>query len=89
MVKQRIQSDPNKSNSNKKMKKKITSKKLLSVSNAAVVKNSKPPKDNNPFETIWYRRKFDIIGKKRKGEEKRTGLARSRAIEKAILLFYL
>ncbi|KAF7809015.1 nucleolar protein 14 [Senna tora] len=42
----------------------------------------KAPKDN-PFETIWSRRKFDILGKKRKGEERRIGLARSRAIEKA------
>ena len=37
---------------------------------------------SNPFETIWSRRKFDILGKKRKGEERRVGLARSRAIEK-------
>ncbi|KAL8142980.1 hypothetical protein V2J09_016012 [Rumex salicifolius] len=32
--------------------------------------HSAPPKDN-PFETIWSRRKFDILGKKRKGEERR------------------
>lgn len=37
----------------------------------------------NPFETIWSRRKFDILGKKRKGEERRLGLARSLAIQKA------
>ncbi|XP_065877793.1 uncharacterized protein [Euphorbia lathyris] len=37
----------------------------------------------NPFETIWSRRKFDILGKKRgKGEERRMGLTRSIAIEK-------
>ena len=36
----------------------------------------------NPFETIWSRRKFDILGKKRKGEERRIGLARSIGIEK-------
>ncbi|KAG6708692.1 nucleolar protein 14 isoform X1 [Carya illinoinensis] len=36
----------------------------------------------NPFETIWSRRKFDILGKKRKGEERRVGLARSLAVEK-------
>ncbi|XWS69610.1 hypothetical protein CRYUN_Cryun04dG0193300 [Craigia yunnanensis] len=36
----------------------------------------------NPFETIWSRRKFDIRGKKRKGEERRVGLARSLAIQK-------
>ncbi|XP_057961275.1 uncharacterized protein LOC131153166 [Malania oleifera] len=47
----------------------------------AVAMKLKTPKDN-PFETIWSRRKFDILGKKRKGEEHRVGLARSRAIEK-------
>ncbi|KAL1811818.1 hypothetical protein ACET3Z_021883 [Daucus carota] len=36
----------------------------------------------NPFETIWSRRKFDVLGKKRKGEERRLGLARSLAIQK-------
>lgn len=39
----------------------------------------------NPFETIWSNRKFDILGKKRKGEERRIGLARSCAIEKVII----
>ncbi|XP_030511783.1 nucleolar protein 14 isoform X2 [Rhodamnia argentea] len=47
----------------------------------AVAMKAKAPKPN-PFETIWSRRKFDILGKKRKGEERRVGLARSRAIEK-------
>ncbi|PPR95739.1 hypothetical protein GOBAR_AA24922 [Gossypium barbadense] len=42
------------------------------------LKSQKP----NPFETIWSRRKFDILGKKRKGEERRIGLARSLAIQK-------
>eukprot|EP00257_Ricinus_communis_P015720 XP_015573689.1 nucleolar protein 14 [Ricinus communis] len=38
---------------------------------------------HNPFETIWSRRKFDILGKKKgKGEERRIGLARSLAIDK-------
>ncbi|KAF3650088.1 Adenine nucleotide alpha hydrolases-like superfamily protein isoform 1 [Capsicum annuum] len=41
----------------------------------------KPPKEN-PFEAIWSRRKFDILGKKRKGEQRRIGEARSSAIEK-------
>ncbi|KAF6135509.1 hypothetical protein GIB67_015362 [Kingdonia uniflora] len=36
----------------------------------------------NPFETIWSCRKFDLVGKKRKGEEQRAGLARSRGNEK-------
>uniref|UniRef100_A0A0E0KG45 Nucleolar protein 14 n=1 Tax=Oryza punctata TaxID=4537 RepID=A0A0E0KG45_ORYPU len=37
---------------------------------------------NNPFEVIWSRRKFDVLGKKRKGEERRIGRARSEAIHK-------
>ena len=37
---------------------------------------------NNPFEAIWSRRKFDVLGKKRKGEERRLGRARSEAIHK-------
>ncbi|XP_050137951.1 uncharacterized protein LOC126614367 isoform X6 [Malus sylvestris] len=36
------------------------------------------PLKHNPFETIWSRRKFDILGKRRKGEERRVGLSRSR-----------
>ncbi|KAM1699884.1 hypothetical protein TB2_030451 [Malus domestica] len=36
------------------------------------------PLKPNPFETIWSGRKFDILGKRRKGEERRVGLSRSR-----------
>ena len=36
----------------------------------------------NPFEAIWSRRKFDVLGKKRKGEERRTSRSRSEAIHK-------
>ncbi|KAA8529305.1 hypothetical protein F0562_033896 [Nyssa sinensis] len=61
-------------------KKKKNKKKNKSGPNVVAMK-SKAPK-SNPFETIWSRRKFDILGKKRKGEEKRIGLARSLAIEK-------
>lgn len=43
----------------------------------------------NPFETIWSRRKFDVLGKKRKGEERRLGLARSLAIQKVHSSFHL
>ncbi|GFZ00237.1 haloacid dehalogenase-like hydrolase (HAD) superfamily protein [Actinidia rufa] len=43
------------------------------------LKNPKP----NPFETIWSRRKFNVLGKKRKGEERRIGPARLVSIEKA------
>lgn len=37
---------------------------------------------SNPFEAIWSRRKFDVLGKKRKGEEIRTSRSRSEAIHK-------
>ncbi|CAM0946596.1 unnamed protein product [Alopecurus aequalis] len=37
---------------------------------------------SNPFEAIWSRRKFDVLGKKRKGEERRTSRSRSEAIHK-------
>lgn len=47
----------------------------------AVAMKQKAPKAN-PFETIWSRRKFDILGKKRKGEERRVGRSRSLAVEK-------
>ncbi|KAL2542866.1 Nop14-like protein [Abeliophyllum distichum] len=62
----------------KKNKNKMKNK--LSVPNSVAMKN-KAPKPN-PFESIWSRRKFDILGKKRKGEERRVGLSRSVAIEK-------
>lgn len=62
-------------------KNKQSSKKLLSVSSNAM-KSKKENSNANPFETIWSRRKFDILGKKRKGEERRIALARSVAIDK-------
>ncbi|TQD85560.1 hypothetical protein C1H46_028872 [Malus baccata] len=49
--------------------------------NAVAMKHQVPLKPN-PFETIWSPRKFDMLGKKRKGEKRRVGLSRSRAIEK-------
>jgi nucleolar protein 14 len=64
-------------NSSKKSKK----KRNKSGPNAVAMKVQAPKP--NPFETIWSRRKFDILGKKRKGEERRIGLARSLAVEKA------
>lgn len=51
-----------------------------SAPNSVAMKLKAP--QSNPFETIWSRTKFDILGKKRKGEQKRIGLARSRAIQK-------
>ncbi|XP_021654756.2 uncharacterized protein LOC110645812 isoform X2 [Hevea brasiliensis] len=66
--------------SDKKAKKKNKKNKKSGPSTVAM--KLKTPKDN-PFETIWSRRKFDILGKKRgKGEERRIGLARSLAIDK-------
>lgn len=37
---------------------------------------------SNPFEAIWSRSKFDVLGKKRKGEERRVPRSRSEAIRK-------
>ncbi|XP_047310640.1 nucleolar protein 14 [Impatiens glandulifera] len=47
----------------------------------AMAMKSKAAKPN-PFESIWSRRKFDFLGKKGKGEERRMGLVRSAAVEK-------
>lgn len=70
------------SNNDSATKKKKNKKKINP--NAIAMKVKAPVAKPNPFETIWSRRKFDILGKKRKGEERRIGLARSIAIEKAI-----
>ncbi|GAB2262460.1 hypothetical protein Droror1_Dr00003457 [Drosera rotundifolia] len=76
-----VESAINGSSKNPNMKKK--KKKNLSKKTALTAVSMKPqPPKPNPFETIWSRRKFDIIGKKRKGEERRIGLARSLAVEK-------
>ncbi|CAI9260120.1 unnamed protein product [Lactuca saligna] len=68
------------SNNDSAAKKKKNKKKINP--NAIAMKVKAPVAKPNPFETIWSRRKFDILGKKRKGEERRIGLARSIAIEK-------
>ena len=80
MAKKKIEADMS-----KKKKKKKSTKKFLSASNAISMKSKKDnsSSNSNPFETIWSRRKFDILGKKRKGEERRIGLARSLSIQKA------
>jgi nucleolar protein 14 len=39
-------------------------------------------KADNVFETLWTRRKFDMLGKKEKGEGRRFGLSRSAAVDK-------
>ncbi|RAL38320.1 hypothetical protein DM860_002298 [Cuscuta australis] len=68
-------SNPTKNDSGKKKKKKSKS------GPKAISMKTKAPAPS-PFEAIWSRRKFDILGKKRKGEERRVGLSRSLAIEK-------
>ncbi|KAK2996691.1 hypothetical protein RJ639_026260, partial [Escallonia herrerae] len=69
--------NPNKNDDTKAKKKKNKGR----SGPEAMRMKTKAPKPN-PFETIWSRRKFDILGKKRKGEERRLGLARSIAIDK-------
>ncbi|XP_021718360.1 nucleolar protein 14-like [Chenopodium quinoa] len=68
-------------NNGSETKKKNKKKSKQSGVNKVSMKLKSVPKDN-PFETIWSRRKFDVIGKKRKGEERRIGQARARAIDK-------
>ncbi|MQL95023.1 hypothetical protein Taro_027683, partial [Colocasia esculenta] len=65
----------------KTKKKKKNAKRLLRAPDAAAQKSVKPVKEN-PFESIWSRRKLDVMGKGRKGDGRRVGLARSRAVEK-------
>lgn len=72
----RVTSNNDSANKNKKKNKKKINP------NAIAMKVKAPATKPNPFETIWSRRKFDILGKKRKGEERRIGLARTLAIEK-------
>ncbi|KAL6577748.1 hypothetical protein OROMI_010076 [Orobanche minor] len=67
--------------SKKKKKSKNKIKNKLSILNSEA-KKTKAPKEN-PFESIWSRRKFNILGKKRKDDERRRiGLSRSLAIQK-------
>ncbi|CAL2231961.1 unnamed protein product [Prunus armeniaca] len=74
---------PNPSRADTKNNKETTTtkKKKNKLGPSSIAMKLQAPKPN-PFETIWSRRKFDILGKKRKGEERRIGLSRSRAIEK-------
>ncbi|XP_031490340.1 uncharacterized protein LOC116257584 [Nymphaea colorata] len=64
----------------KNKKRKSSSKKLLLAPHSVVMKASAAKA--NPFESIWTRRKFDVLGKKRKGEEIRMGSSRSKAVKK-------
>lgn len=65
-------------------KKKKKSKKFGPEGVAMKVKanNNNNGTASNPFESIWSRRKFEVLGQKRKGEARRMGLARSLAIQK-------
>lgn len=78
MAKLSVRSSSNNDKNSKKKKKKSSGPKALTMKVSA-------PKAN-PFESIWSRRKFDVLGKKHKGEERRIGLARSLAIEKVVSL---
>ncbi|KAL0327103.1 UNVERIFIED_CONTAM: hypothetical protein Sangu_1788300 [Sesamum angustifolium] len=69
------------SSKKKKNKSKNKIKSKLSILNSEAKKTKAP--QENPFESIWSRRKFDILGKKRKDDERRrVGLSRSLAIQK-------
>ncbi|XP_010415534.1 PREDICTED: nucleolar protein 14-like isoform X4 [Camelina sativa] len=48
----------------------------------AVAMKAKPKKVVNPFESITSRQKFEILGKKRKGEERRISVSRTLAVDK-------
>ncbi|KHN00285.1 Nucleolar protein 14 [Glycine soja] len=63
-------------------KKKKKSKKFGPEGVAMKVKANNNATASNPFESIWSRRKFEVLGQKRKGEARRMGLARSLAIQK-------
>lgn len=39
----------------------------------------------NLFERLWNRKKFDIVGKKVKGEQRALGKARTEAVEKVTI----
>ncbi|KAG4981676.1 hypothetical protein JHK87_026425 [Glycine soja] len=72
------------STDSKKKKKNKRSKKFGPEGVAMKVKanNNNNGTASNPFESIWSRRKFEVLGQKRKGEARRMGLARSLAIQK-------
>ncbi|KAF1866613.1 hypothetical protein Lal_00017997 [Lupinus albus] len=59
-------------------KKKNNKKKNKSAPDAVAMKVKGTSKVDNPFESIWSRRKFQVLGQKRKGDSRRLGLARSR-----------
>ncbi|EOA33605.1 hypothetical protein CARUB_v10019758mg [Capsella rubella] len=48
----------------------------------AVAMKAKAQKAKNPFESFTSRQKFEILGKKRKGEERRVSISRTLAVDK-------
>ncbi|XVF03154.1 hypothetical protein REPUB_Repub04eG0236400 [Reevesia pubescens] len=70
------------SNAEPKTKKKKAKNKANKKSGPDAISMKLKAQKPNPFETIWSRCKFDILGKKHKGEERSVGLARSLAIQK-------
>ncbi|CAE5963507.1 unnamed protein product [Arabidopsis arenosa] len=65
-----------------KTKKKPNKKGERRMGPDAVAMKAKTQKVDNPFELIRSRRKFDILGKKRKGEERFVSVSRTRAVDK-------
>ncbi|KAG5237062.1 nucleolar protein [Salix suchowensis] len=63
----RSRSSSSDTKSKKKKKNSRTAPNSVAMKASAASKGN--TNNNNPFETIWSRRKFDILGKKRKGEE--------------------
>eukprot|EP01018_Ginkgo_biloba_P000384 Gb_34026 [translate_table: standard] len=61
---------------------KMNKKKIRTSAPETVAMKGKPNSKQNLFETLWNRKKFEILGKKQKGQGRRMGLARSQAIEK-------
>lgn len=58
-------------------------KKIRTLAPEAVALKAKATgSGQNLFETMWTRKKFDLLGKKQKSQGQRVGLARSKAIEK-------
>ena len=85
MAKSSKRSSSGNSTDSKKKKKKSKQSGPEGVAMKVKAKNSKSTGGgggSNPFESIWSRRKFEVLGQKRKGEARRMGLARTLAIQK-------
>ncbi|XP_014514329.1 nucleolar protein 14 [Vigna radiata var. radiata] len=85
MAKSSKRSSSGNSTDSKKKKKKSKQSGPEGVAMKVKAKSSKSTgggSGSNPFESIWSRRKFEVLGQKRKGEARRMGLARTLAIQK-------